>query len=67
MPLAIVLILDQVTKYIIIKTVEVNQPMRMDVFFQIVHRTNDGLVGGMFGGMTWVTYLAPIIATCSSR
>lgn len=63
MVLCIVLVADQVSKAIVIATIEEDQGYRGDTFFHFTHQRNDGLVGGMFSGLRKVTYIAPLAAT----
>lgn len=58
-----VLVIDQVTKAIIIHTLEPFTPYRPDTFFYFVHQRNEGLIGGAFSGFRIVTYAAPLLAT----
>lgn len=58
-----VLVLDQVTKAIVIQTLEPNTPYRPETFFYFVHQRNEGLIGGMFSRFRFVTYAAPLLAT----
>ncbi len=55
-------IIDQITKTIIRTSVSIDDPVRDDVFFQIVHHTNKGIVGGMFRDIPLIAYLAPLAA-----
>jgi lipoprotein signal peptidase len=62
----IVVILDQLTKAIIIHYIPENSVTfagREEEFFFFTHQRNPGLVGGMFGDIPWVAYTAPLLAT----
>lgn len=61
-----VLILDQVTKLIILNTIKegsVSFIGREETFFFFTHERNEGLVGGAFRDHNWIPKLAPILAT----
>lgn len=61
-----VLVADQVSKAIILHTVEkysVSPEGRETTFFYITHERNPGLVGGMFRDRPVVAMVAPILAT----
>ena len=63
---ALVLIADQVTKEIIIRTIpegSVTFAGREETFFFLTHERNPGLVGGAFRDYPFVAYTAPIVAT----
>ena len=62
-PLFCVLVLDQITKAIVLATIEVNPGYRDNTFFYFTHQRNSGLVGGMFSDYPYVTLVAPVIAT----
>lgn len=57
-----VLILDQASKAIVRITLATGLSGRDDVFFQLVHHLNLGLVGGAFSGLPLVAYIAPPLA-----
>ena len=57
-----VLVIDQITKTLVIQLLEPHMPGRSDVFFHFTHQRNTGLVGGMFAG-TPFAFVAPVIAT----
>lgn len=59
---AIVLALDQISKAIIRATLDFGTPYRGDVFFYFVRHQNTGLVGGVFSGVPYIGYLAPLLA-----
>ncbi len=59
----IVLVADQISKAIIIATIEQGLPIRLDTLFYFTHQRNTGLIGGAFRGITWITYSAPVFAT----
>ncbi len=62
--IAIVLIADQVTKAIVMATIEENRPIdRDEVFFQFTHQRNEGLVGGMFRNSDIIPKVMPVFAT----
>ena len=58
-----VFLADQISKAIVIATLEPGTPFRSDTFFYFVHYRNTGLIGGSFSKYPFVTYLAPILAT----
>jgi len=63
--LAIVVALDQVTKALILKYVPEGRSLGEGPgphFFQITHRRNPGLVGGMFSNNRFMAYAAPVVA-----
>ena len=57
-----VFVLDQVSKAIVHRTLELDAPARSDVFFQFVHHQNSGIVGGAFRDVPFVPYIAPMLA-----
>ena len=57
-----VVILDQVTKTLIRVFVDEGARVRDDVFFQIVHHGNSGMIGGAFSEYPIVAMVAPLIA-----
>lgn len=59
----IVVVLDQVTKAIVIATINLNPVFREATFFQFTHQTNSGLVGGILSGRDTLTLVLPILAT----
>lgn len=59
----LVLVLDQITKALVLAYLETGQPIRDQTFFQLSHQRNEGLIGGLFRERPWVTYLAPAGAT----
>ena len=58
-----VLVLDQITKSIVLASIEVDPGYRENTFFYFTHQRNEGLVGGMFSGYPYVALIAPVIAT----
>ena len=58
-----VLVADQVSKAIVIALLEDRPAFRPDTFFYFTHQRNEGLIGGAFSGVDWITYSAPIVAT----
>ena len=58
-----VVLLDQITKAIIIALLEPDMLPRREVFFHFTHQRNEGLVGGTFSDLRAITFLAPMIAT----
>ena len=58
-----VLVFDQITKSIVLASIEVDPGYRENTFFYFTHQRNEGLVGGMFSGYPYVTLIAPIVAT----
>ena len=59
---SLVFIADQITKELIIRNIEAPAPYRGDVFFHFTHQRNTGLMGGAFSDITWVAFVAPIVA-----
>ena len=60
----LVVLADQVTKAIIMATIEQNRRIRTDeIFFQFTHQRNDGLMGGVFSGSPLLVLVLPIVAT----
>ncbi len=59
---ATALVIDQATKVLVRALVSTDVTHRDDVFFQLVHHRNTGIVGGMFRDTPWVAYLAPLAA-----
>jgi signal peptidase II len=62
----IVLIVDQLTKYLVMKHIpEGSEALRAhpQEFFWITHQRNTGLVGGMFRDTGLVPLIAPVFAT----
>lgn len=60
---AVVVVLDQVSKAIVLDTIAEGTPYRENTFFYFTHQRNEGLVGGAFSGQTLITYTAPVVAT----
>lgn len=63
---ALIVIADQITKEIIIRTIpegSVTFAGREETFFFLTHERNPGLVGGAFRDYPGVAYIAPIVAT----
>lgn len=58
-----VLVLDQVTKAIVVATIPLSPPYRPETFFYFTHQRNTGLVGGAFSDMPFVAFVAPVLAT----
>lgn len=61
-----IFVADQITKALVREHVPHGGPMfegRSEAFFYITHQRNTGLVGGMFRGIPWITYTAPLVAT----
>jgi len=56
-----VVVLDQITKQIIVHTVTYRY--HVEEFFYITYERNPGLVGGAFGSWPWVVKIAPVVAT----
>jgi len=54
--------LDQLTKVLVRARVEPGGGRDGDIFFQIVHHENTGIVGGAFRDIPFVAYLAPAFA-----
>lgn len=62
----LVLVADQVTKAIVVATIEENSISfagREEEFFFFTHQRNPGLMGGMFSHMPAVALVAPVLAT----
>ncbi len=57
-----VLILDQVTKALIVRYVPERYHVN-ETFFYITHELNPGLVGGLFGQSPLIVKIAPVAAT----
>lgn len=65
--LVAVVVLDQLTKTLILKHVPEGRFLPDGVgphFFQITHQRNPGLVGGMFRNVPFMAYAAPAFAIC---
>lgn len=58
----LIFLCDQISKEIIVRTIEAPAPYRGDVFFHFTHQRNTGLLGGAFSEITWVAFVAPVIA-----
>lgn len=56
------LIADQVTKMLVRAKVSTEVAHRDDVFFQLVHHKNEGIVGGLFRDTPVLAYLLPVVA-----
>lgn len=62
--LAVIVVLDQLTKAWIIATIPHGSVSpKHETFFWLTHEKNFGLVGGAFRSIPWVPYIAPIAAT----
>lgn len=64
--LAVIFVLDQVTKLIILETIplgSIDYTGREREFFHFTHERNEGLVGGAFRNHTWIPKVAPVFAT----
>lgn len=59
----IIIVLDQVTKAIVIQALDQYPVFREGAFFQFTHQTNEGLVGGILSGRKTLTLILPILAT----
>ena len=61
---AVVLVADQVTKTLVMRHIpDPNPTFRQNVFFQLTHQRNEGLVGGTFKDFPLIVYVAPALAT----
>lgn len=58
----LVFMADQISKELIMRSIEPHAPYRGDVFFHFTHQRNTGLMGGAFSDVTWVAFVAPVIA-----
>ena len=61
--LLVVLILDQVSKAIIVANIEPGTAFRDGTFFYFVHQRNSGMIGGMLRDIPFVPYVAHFLAT----
>lgn len=60
----VILMLDQVTKEIVVRTVDLRDHFgTSQTFFYITHERNEGLVFGIFRDVPWVARTAPLLAT----
>lgn len=62
--LGAIFVSDQITKEIVVRTIEPHAPYRGDVFFHITHQRNTGLIGGAFSEIPMIAYVAPVFAFC---
>lgn len=60
---AVVLIADQVTKALVVKSIALNGPHLAETFFYFVHQRNTGLMGGLFRDIPAVAFIAATFAT----
>lgn len=59
-----IVIADQASKAWIVASIPYGSVHpKFETFFWLTHERNFGLVGGAFGSIPWVTYLAPVAAT----